>query len=179
VLRWARSRGIRATGEVTPHHLQCSDALLAGFDARMRVNPPLRAEHDVGAMREAVRDGTITVFGSDHAPHTEEDKRSPFAHACVGFSGLETAVGATFDALAGGALTTMIENFSTNVAALLGVPGGTLKVGSPADITGLYLNRPWTVDPSAFRSKGRVTPFAGRTFAVRPALAVVGGVVVS
>jgi len=179
VLRWARSRGIRATGEVTPHHLQCSDALLAGFESRMRVNPPLRAEHDIAAMREAVRDGTVTVFGSDHAPHTDEDKRSPFAHACVGFSGLETAVGATFDALAGVALTTMIENFSTNVAALLGVAGGTLKVGSPADITGLYLNRPWTVDPSAFRSKGRVTPFAGRTFAVRPALAVVGGVVVA
>lgn len=179
VLRWARSRGIHATGEVTPHHLQCSDALLAGFDARMRVNPPLRAEHDVAAMREAVRDGTITIFGSDHAPHTDEDKHAPFAHACVGFSGLETAVGATFDALAGVALTTMIENFSTNVAALLGVPGGTLKVGSPADITGLYLNRPWTVDPGTFRSKGRVTPFAGRTFAVRPALTVVGGVVVA
>jgi dihydroorotase len=73
----------------------------------------------------------------------------------------------------------MIENFSTNVAAMLGVAGGTLKVGSPADITGLYLDRPWTVDAAHFRSKGRVTPFDGRTFAVRPALTVVGGAVVS
>ncbi len=179
VLRWARSRGIRATGEVTPHHLQCSDVLLAGFDSRMRVNPPLRSEDDAAAMREAVRDGTITVFGSDHAPHTDDEKRAPFAHACVGFSGLEIAVAATFDALAGVPLETMVANFSTNVAALLGVAGGTLKVGTPADITGLYLDRPWTVDPGAFRSKGRVTPFAGRTFSVRPALAVVGGVVVA
>jgi dihydroorotase len=179
VLRWARSRGVRATGEATPHHLQCSEELLRGFDARMLVNPPLRTQRDVEALRAAVSDGTITVFGSDHAPHSEEDKRLPIAHACVGFSGLETAVAATFDALPGVSLNTMIANFSTNVAALLGVGGGTLKVGSPADITGLFLDRPWTVDPALFRSKGRVTPFAGRTFAVRPALTVVAGVLVA
>src|SRR6202163_3746564 len=101
VLRWARSRGIHATGEATPHHLQCSEALLRGFNARMRVNPPLRAGRDVEALRESVRNGTITVFASDRAPHTEEEKGQPMAHARVGFSGLETAVGATFDALAG------------------------------------------------------------------------------
>ena len=179
VLRWARSRGIRATGEATPHHLQCTEDLLRGFDARWRVNPPLRNALDVEALRASVRDGTITIFASDHAPHTEEEKRRPMAHARVGFSGLETAVAATFDALAGVPLNTMIANFSTNVAAMLGVAGGTLKVGSPADITGFYLDRPWTVDAAQFRSKGRVTPFDGRTFAVRPALTVVGGVVVS
>jgi dihydroorotase len=179
VLRWARSRAIHATGEATPHHLQCNEDLLRGFDARMRVNPPLRSERDVDALRESVRDGTITIFASDHAPHTEEEKRRPMAHARVGFSGLETAVAATFDALAGVPLDTMIANFSTNVAALLGVAGGTLKVGSPADITGLHLDRPWTVDVAKFRSKGRVTPFDGRTFSVRPALTVVGGVVVT
>ncbi|HEY7980039.1 MAG TPA: dihydroorotase [Candidatus Eremiobacteraceae bacterium] len=179
VLRWARSRGVHATGEATPHHLQCSEELLRGFAARMRVNPPLRSERDVEALRESVRDGTITVFASDHAPHTEEEKGRPMAHARVGFSGLETAVAATFDALAGVPLDTMIANFSTNVAALLGVAGGSLKVGSPADITGLYLDRPWIVDVTKFRSKGRVTPFDGRTFAVRPALTVVGGVVVT
>jgi dihydroorotase len=179
ILRWARSRGIHATGEATPHHLQCSEEMLRGFDARMRVNPPLRSERDVEALREAVRDGTITVFASDHAPHTEEEKRRPMAHARVGFTGLEIAVAATFDALPGVPLNTMIANFSTNVAALLGVAGGTLKVGSAADITGLYLDRPWTVDVTKFRSKGRVTPFDGRTFAVQPALSVVGGVVVA
>jgi len=177
VLKWAIAIGVRATGEVTPHHLQCTDELLAGFDAAMRVNPPLRSAADVAAMRAAVHDGTLTVFASDHAPHREVEKRPPPADACVGFSGLETAVAATFDALAGLPVSTLVENYSTNVAKLLGVGGGTLAPGAPADITGLYLDRPWVVDPTEFVSKGHVTPFAGRTFSARPALTVVGGVV--
>jgi len=177
VLRWARASGIHATGEVTPHHLQCSDELLAAFDARMRVNPPLRGADDVAAMRRAVADGTITIFASDHAPHADVEKEPPFSHACAGFSGMETAVGATFDALATLPCDRIIANFSFNVAKLLGVAGGPLAPGMPADITGLYFNRPWVVDPKSFRSLGRVTPFEGRTFAVRPAMTVVGGAV--
>lgn len=178
VLRWARASGIRATGEATPHHLSCTDDLLRGFDARMRVNPPLRSPHHVEAVVAAVRDGTITVFASDHAPHTSDEKSPPMRHACAGFTGLETAVGATFHALPDLSLSTMVANFSTHPAALLGVRGGSLAPGSPADITGLFLGRPWTVDPSKFRSKGRITPFAGKTFDVRPALTVVGGTVI-
>lgn len=175
VLRWTRSRGHHATGEVTPHHLQCSDELLAGFNARYRVNPPLRAAADVNALKKAVADGLITIFASDHAPHADWEKEPPLSHACAGFSGLETAVGATFHALPDMPLPTMVSNFSGNPAALLGVAGGTLAPGSPADITGLYLSRPWKVDPARFHSKGRVTPFEGMTFAVQPALTVVGG----
>jgi dihydroorotase len=156
ILRWARGAGIRATAEVTPHHLQCTDE----------------------ALRAAVLDGTITIFASDHAPHATWEKEPPLSHACVGFSGLETAVAATFDALPDAKIPTMVANYSSNVAALLGVRGGTLAVGAPADITGLYLDRPWTVDPELFQSMGKVTPFAGRTFKVRPALTVVGGAVV-
>jgi len=178
ILRWARSAGVRATAEVTPHHLQCTQEALLGFNAAMRVNPPLRTEADVEGLRDAVRDGTITIFASDHAPHTAAEKEPPLSHACVGFSGLETAVAATFDALPDVPIKTMIANFSSNVAALLGVRGGTLTVGAPADITGLYLDRPWTVDPQSFVSMGKVTPFAGRTFKVRPALTVVGGAIV-
>ena len=178
VLRWARAAGIRASGEVTPHHLQCTDELLEGFNARFRVNPPLRSAADAAALRDAVKDGTITVFASDHAPHAAIEKEPPLSHACVGFSGLETAVGAIFHALPDVPLATMIANFSTNVARLLGVSGGTLAPGTPADITGLYLQRPWTVDPQRFVSKGRVTPFAGMTFNVRPALTVVNGEVI-
>ncbi len=178
VLRWAHSVGVQATGEVTPHHLQCTDALLAGYDARMRVNPPLRSAADVAALRAAVRDGTITMFGSDHAPHADDEKDPPLSHACVGFSGLETAVAAIFDAMDGMPIGELVANFSTHPAALLGVAGGTLAPGSPADITGIHLDRPWTVDVTAFRSKGRTTPFAGRTFKTRPAMTVVGGNVV-
>jgi dihydroorotase len=170
--------GVRATGEVTPHHLQCTDDLLLGFDARMRVNPPLRSAADVAALKAAVLDDVVTIFASDHAPHAADEKEPPFRHACAGFTGLETAVAATFDALDGVPIAVLVANFSTHPAAMLGVPGGTLAPGSPADITGLHLDRPWTVDPSAFKSKGRVTPFAGRTFSVRPALTVVGGTVV-
>jgi dihydroorotase len=178
VLRWAQSTGVRATGEATPHHLQCTDELLLGFDARMRVNPPLRSGADVQALRSAVRNETVTIFASDHAPHAPDEKEPPLSHACVGFSGLETAVAAVFDALHDVPIATLVANFSKNPAALLGVPGGTLTPGSPADITGLYLDRSWTVDPALFKSKGRITPFEGRTFSVRPALTVVDGAVV-
>ena len=178
VLRWAKTQGVRATAEATPHHLQCTDELLLDFDARWRVNPPLRSADDTAAVRQAVIEGLITIFASDHAPHTEAEKEPPLSHACVGFSGLETAVGATFYALPEVALPTMVANFSTNVAAMLGVPGGTIAPGAPADITGLYLQRPWVVDPKRFHSKGRVTPFEGMSFTVKPALMVVGGEIV-
>ena len=177
LLAFARGAGINVTAEVTPHHLQCTDDLLAGYDARYRVNPPLRTAADTAAMRKGVADGAITIFASDHAPHATSEKEPPLSHACVGYSGLETAVGATFHALAGLNIATLVSNFSTNPAALLGIPGGTLAPGTPADITGLYLQHPWTVDPARFRSKGRITPFAGKTFEVKPALTVVGGAV--
>jgi dihydroorotase len=177
LLRWARALGIRVTAEVTPHHLQCTEETLAAFDARFRVNPPLRTAADTAALRSAVAEGLITIFASDHAPHADSEKEPPLSHACVGFSGLEVAVGATFHALHDVELSMLIKNFSSNPAALLGVPGGSLEPGSPADITGLYLQRPWTVDPQRFVSKGHVTPFAGMTFAVKPTLTVVGGVV--
>ncbi len=178
LLAFARRAGISVTAEVTPHHLQCTDELIAGFDSRFRVNPPLRTAADTAALRKAVADEVITIFASDHAPHTESEKEPPLSHACVGFSGLEVAVGATFHALPGISLDIMIKNFSTNPAKLLGVPGGTLEPGAPADMTGLYLQRPWTVDPKRFHSKGKITPFTGMTFDVRPALTVVGGKVI-
>ena len=178
VLRWAQASGIRATGEATPHHLRCTDELMRGYDARMRVNPPLRSSDDVAALRAGVADGTISVFASDHAPHAGDEKEPPLSQACVGFTGLETAVAAVFDALENLPIAKLVENFSTNPAALLGVAGGTLAPGAQADITGLYLERRWTVDPSQFKSKGHVTPFAGQTFTVRPALTVVDGNIV-
>ena len=178
VLRWARSMGVDASGEATPHHLRCTDDQLLGFDAAMRVNPPLRTAADVRALKAAVIDGTIDIFASDHAPHAPDEKEPPLSHACVGFSGLETAVGAMFDTFRDLPIATLVANFSTNVARLLGVEGGTLAPGSPADITGLHLDRPWTVDPTLFLSKGRATPFAGQTFDVKPAMSVVGGAIV-
>lgn len=178
VLRWARSTGTDASGEATPHHVRCTDDMLLGFDAAMRVNPPLRSAADVSALKAAVADGTIDIFASDHAPHAPDEKEPPLSHSCAGFTGLETAVAAMFDTFRDLPIATLVANFSTNVARLLGVEGGTLAPGSPADITGLHLERQWTVDPAAFVSKGRTTPFSGRTFDVKPAMSVVGGAIV-
>ena len=178
VLRWALSSGANASGEATPHHVRCTDELLLGFDATMRVNPPLRSAADVSALKAAVIDGTIDIFASDHAPHASDEKEPPLSHACVGFSGVETAVAAMFDTFRDLPIATLVANFSTNVARLLGVEGGSLAPGKPADITGLYFDHRWTVDPQAFVSKGRATPFAGLSFDVKPAMSVVAGAIV-
>lgn len=171
-IRNARSLATRVTCEVTPHHLTFTQALLAELGAVATVNPPLRTLEDVEALRCGVRDGTIDAFASDHAPHTEDEKR----RAAPGFSGLEIAVGAYAAALPGLPLTRFVELLSTNPARIIGVPGGTLAIGEPADVT-IFADRPWTVDPSSFASKGKCTPFAGQRLPRKVLATIVGGVV--
>jgi len=125
-------------------------------------------------LRAAVRDGTIDAFATDHAPHTREEKAQLLGDAPVGFSGLETAVGAYAEALPDLPLERFVALLSTNPARILGVPGGTLRVGAVADIT-VFAERPWRVDASAFHSLGKNTPFDGRTFARRAVATIVGG----
>jgi dihydroorotase len=134
----------------------------------------LRSEDDVRALRDAVRDGTIDVFATDHAPHTEDEKTGDIQQACVGFSGLEIAIGAYAHALPDLPLTRFVELLSTNPARVLGVPGGTLAPGSRADVT-IFADRPWTVEPARFHSKGKATPFAGMTLPRRAIATIVGG----
>jgi dihydroorotase len=177
LVRWARSRGVRATCEVTPHHLLLLDDRFDGYRADAKVNPPLRAERDRQALLEGVRDGTVDVFATDHAPHGLDEKAQLLGAAPVGFSGLEIALGAYAAALPDVPLSRMVELHSTNPARLLGVPGGTLAVGSVADIT-IFAERSWTVDARLFHSKGKNTPFDGATFARRPIATIVGGAVV-
>ncbi len=158
----ARSHGINVTCEVTPHHLVFTDEAVDTLGARAKVNPPLRMQADVDALRRGVLAGDIEVFASDHAPHTELEKSGDFSCAAVGFTGLEIAAGAYAYALPGLPVERFVAMISTNAARILNIPGGTLAVGSPADIT-IFADRPWTVDPSQFRSKGKATPFAGMT----------------
>jgi dihydroorotase len=174
LLRHARAHGAIATCEVTPHHLTFTDESVAELGAAAKVNPPLRAQADVRALCDAVRDGTIDVFASDHAPHTQAEKRGDLASAAVGFSGLEIAVGAYAAALPKLPLLRFVEMLSTNPARILGVPGGTLAVGAPGDVT-VFADRPWVVDPARFASKGKSTPFAGRTLPRRAIAVAVGG----
>jgi len=177
LMRFARAQGIPATCEVTPHHLLLEDDRFTAFDAQAKVNPPLRESADTAALREAVRDGTIDVFATDHAPHTLEEKAQLLGAAPVGFSGLETAVGAYAAAIPDLPLSRFIALLSTNPARILGVPGGTLRVGSIADIT-IFAERRWNVDASRFYSLGKNTPFDGATFERRAIATIVAGRIV-
>ena len=174
LMLFARSRGIAATCEVTPHHLAFNETRFTGFRADAKVNPPLRAESDTAALRAAVRAGTIDAFATDHAPHTREEKDRLLDEAPVGFSGLEIAIGAYALALPDLPVARFVALLSTNPARILGVPGGTLAPGSPADVT-IFVDRPWTVDAARFHSLGKSTPFDGMTLPRRAIATIVAG----
>jgi dihydroorotase len=171
ILRFARAQGVAATAEVTPHHLNfTADSVTLGPAAR--VNPSLAFETDVRALRDAVRDGTISVFASDHAPHTIEEKYGD--KPAPGFTGLEVAIGAYALALPDLSLERFVAMLSCEPARILGIPGGTLAIGTPADIT-VFNDEPWMVDAAAFASKGKVTPFDGMTLPRKVVATIVGG----
>jgi dihydroorotase len=174
LIREARARGTAVTCEVTPHHLNCNDEAISTLGAAAKVNPPLRSDAEIAALRAAVCDGLVDVLASDHAPHTAAEKQGDIAEAAAGFTGLETAVGAYGLALVDLPMLRFVELVSTNPARILGVPGGTLALGSVADVT-IFADRPWTVDASRFASKGKVTPFAGWTLPRRALATIVGG----
>ncbi len=174
LMDFARSRGVPATCEVTPHHLAFDDSRFTGFHADAKVNPPLRAATDAAALRAAVRAGKIDVFATDHAPHTREEKERLLDEAPVGFTGLEIALGAYALALPDLPAAVFVAMLSTNPARILGVPGGTLAPGTAADVT-IYADRPWTVDAARFRSLGKSTPFDGLTLPRRALATIVAG----
>ena len=169
-----RAHGSTATCEVTPHHLMLTDETVRERGAAGKVNPPLRTGHDARVLRDAVRDGTIDVFATDHAPHTLAEKSGNMREAAVGFTALEVALGAYALAIPDLPLPRFVALLSTNPARILGVPGGTLANGAPADVT-IFAERQWTVDPSTFASKGKVTPFAGATLPRSVVATIVAG----
>ena len=177
LVRWARSRGVAATCEVTPHHLLLLDDRFENYTADGKVNPPLREDGDRAALLAGVRDGTIDVFATDHAPHGMDEKAQLLSVAPVGFTGLEVAVGAYAAALPDLPLDRYISLLSTNPARVLGVSGGTLAIGGVADIT-IFADRAWTVDARLFHSKGKNTPFDGAKFPRRAVVTIVDGFVV-
>jgi dihydroorotase len=182
LVRDAKARGVRVTAEVTPHHLLLTDEGVRSYDSRFKMAPPLRGKRDVEACLEALVDGTIDCVATDHAPHALSEKEGEFAEAANGIVGLETAVPLLLDRLVRPGvldLPSLVARLSVGPARLLNLPGGSLAPGAAADITILDLERTWTVDPAAFRSRGRSTPFAGFTGTGAPWMTLVGGVKVA
>jgi dihydroorotase len=179
MVREAKARGIRVTAEATPHHLLLTDEAVRSYDPNMKMAPPLRTKRDVEALVEALADGTVDCIATDHAPHALSEKEDEFAQAANGVVGLETAVPLLLDRLVRPGiidLATFVTRFSVAPARLLHLPGGSLAVGAPADVTVLDLEQPFTVRPAAFRSRSRNTPFAGATGHGAVSATIVGGV---
>lgn len=181
LIREAKSRGLRVSAEVTPHHLLFTDESLLNYDTYCKVNPPLREAEDRAALREALADGTIDCIATDHAPHTDLEKDCEFEAAAVGINGLESAIGSMFQLVRDGVLEPLrfVEALSTAPARLLpDFEGGSLRVGQPADITILDPEARWILDEEALRSKSHNTPLLGRELMGRPVFTIVGGEIV-
>lgn len=180
LVRLGKSRGLRVTCEVTPHHLVLTDEEVAktGFSTHCKMKPPLRSGRDREALIQGLVDGTVDCIASDHAPHHQDEKDVEFDKAPFGILGLETTLSLCLDRFVHAGilgLPRLVELLSTGPARVLGIPGGTLKPGSPADVSIFDLDGEVTIVAASFRSKSRNTPFDGWKLRGRPVATVVGG----
>jgi dihydroorotase len=181
LIRWGKERGIRVTAEVCPHHLSLTEESVRGYETNAKMNPPLRTAKDVEALREAVKDGTIDLIATDHAPHHYDEKEREFADAPNGIVGLETALAVVVTNLVEKgdlSFSDLVDRMACTPARLFNLPGGSLKRGAIADVTVFDPSERWKVDPSKFLSKGRNTPYTGMTLVGRAACTIVAGSVV-
>lgn len=171
LVRWAKARGIRVTAEVTPHHLLLTDDSAKSYDPIFKVNPPLRTERDVHALREGLADGTIDIVATDHAPHPAEDKECEWAAAAFGMIGLETSLSIAYLAMVKTGLLSLnelITRMSRNPANIGRYEGhGSLEVGNWANFVLLDLSASWRVETSEIQSKSKNSPFVGRDLPVK------------
>jgi dihydroorotase len=179
LLREARARGVRISGEVCPHHIALTDESTQNFDTDFKINPPLRAQRDVDALLEGIADGTLDILASDHAPHAKFEKEVEFDAAPFGIVGLETELGLFIDLLFHRhktiGLPRLIQMLTINPARLLGLESGTLSLGAPADVTLIEPDLEWTVDAGTFQSTSRNTPFHGWKLKGRAVRTIVAG----
>jgi dihydroorotase len=190
LIRRAKAEGVPVTCETAPHYFSLTHRAVAGqhpealtrpvFDTNAKVNPPLRTEADVAAIKAGLADGTIDAIACDHAPHSVLEKDLEFVAAAMGLIGLETSLGLSLKLVHDGvlSLSRLIALMSSHPARILGVPGGTLAPGTPADITLIDLHREWQVDVTTFASKSRNCPFHGWTLKGRAVAVIIGGRVV-
>ena len=181
LIRRAKEKGLRVTAEACPHHFTLTHEACEGYNTNAKMNPPLREPEDREAIRQALRDGTIDVICTDHAPHHYDAKEREFDDAPNGIIGLETALGLALTELVQTGLLSLgdlVSRMSVTPARIFNLPGGTLAPGSSADVVVLDPSVAWTVRPEDFFSKSRNTPFAGRRLTGRAETTIVRGQVV-
>lgn len=180
MVREAKARGIRVTAEACPHHFTLTEELVRGYNTHAKMNPPLRTWSDVQAIKEGLRDGTIDVIATDHAPHATQEKQQDFTEAPFGIVGLETALSLTLGLVEEGVLSIeqAVQKLTSSPAAAFGLKKGTLGVGADADVVVVDQHGQWEVDPTKFRSKSRNTPFVGWKVKGLVQTTIVGGRVV-
>ncbi|MCX5881253.1 MAG: dihydroorotase, partial [Deltaproteobacteria bacterium] len=178
-IREAKRNGIPVTAETAPHYFTLTDDAVREYSTHAKMNPPLRTQKDVDAICEGLRDGTLDVIATDHAPHSPVEKDVEFDQAANGIIGLETSLALGLRLVESGVLSLacLIEKMSTQPARILGLTSG-LKIGAIADITVIDPDRIWTVDAGRFQSISRNTPFDGWTLKGKAVLTMVNGAVV-
>jgi dihydroorotase len=165
LIRQAKSQGMKVSCEVTPHHFAITDDAVRTYDTNTKMNPPLRTADDIEAIKHGLRDGTVDVIATDHAPHSFDEKQVEYQSAPFGIIGLETAVGLAVTELVGKGVITLyqlVEKLSTNPRRILGLPEVKIQEGEIANLTVFDPQVSWVVDPASFKSLSKNTPFGGR-----------------
>ncbi|MEW6002886.1 MAG: dihydroorotase [Nitrospirota bacterium] len=177
LIRDAKKRGVSVTAETCPHYFSLTEESVRDYDTNAKVNPPLRTKRDIEAIKEGIKNGTIDVITTDHAPHHADEKLKEFDLAPPGISGLETALGLSIKLVEEGILTMgeIIEKMALNPAKILQIDKGTLKVGSEADLNIVDKNKEFKVESKKFFSKGKNTPFEGWVLKGVPILTICKG----
>jgi dihydroorotase len=177
LIRDAKSRGVKVTAETCPHYFALTEEAVRGYNTMAKMNPPLRTADDVAAIKQGLKDGTIDVIATDHAPHAADEKSGEFDYAPFGIVGLETALGLTLKLVDEGvlSLSEAFKKLSSNPASIMKINKGTLSVGVEADISIIDPGVEWTVDASQFKSKSKNTPFNGWKLKGKAVQTLVGG----
>jgi len=180
IIRAAKARGVKITAETAPHYFTLTEEAVRTFDTNTKINPPLRSEKDVEAIKEGLRDGTIDVIASDHAPHSSLEKDVEYDTAAFGIIGLETSLALTLQLVSQQvmSLSQAVKKMTVNPAAILGLDKGRLCEGADADITIVDMDQEYAVDVSAFKSKSKNSPFHGWRLKGRVLYTLVSGTMV-
>ncbi|MDD2334997.1 MAG: dihydroorotase [Geobacteraceae bacterium] len=180
IIRDAKARGVSVTCETAPHYFTLTEDAVRGYNTNAKMNPPLRTEEDVAAIKAGLADGTIDAIATDHAPHHSDEKDVEFALASNGIIGLETALPLSLTLVQEKVLdlNALVDKLSRNPARILGISRGTLEPGAVADITIIDPDREWTVTADSLASKSKNSPFLGTTMKGQAVVTIVGGEIV-